>query len=98
MKRLLILPGILLAGAAAYGILSGKQGEPMRRLSAKMRERMKSHMGRMMEKMPEDSPPRLVMTTLPRLEEQNDQILALLREQNALLRDLSAKRDQVSRF
>ena len=67
----------------------------MTRLAAKMRERLKSHMGRMMEEMPEDSPPRLVMSTLPRLAEQNDQNLALLREQNALLRELSSKREPV---
>ncbi len=56
-----------------------------------MRERLHSHMGRMLEKMPEDSPPRLVLSTLPRLAEQNEQILALLREQNALMRELGAK-------
>ena len=49
----------------------------------------------MMEEMPEDSPPRLVMSTLPRLAEQNDEILALLREQNALMRELGAKRQPV---
>ena len=41
---------------------------------------------RMMERMPPDSPPRLVMSILPRLREQNDEIVALLREQNELLR------------
>jgi hypothetical protein len=46
-----------------------------------------------LESMPEDSPPRLVVSTLPRLAEQNDQILALLREQNALMRELGAKRE-----
>ncbi len=41
---------------------------------------------RMMERMPPDSPPKLVMSILPRLREQNDEIVALLREQNELLR------------
>lgn len=43
-------------------------------------------MERMMERMPPDSPPKLVMSILPRLREQNDEIVALLREQNELLR------------
>lgn len=49
-------------------------------------------MKRMMGMMPEDSPPRLVMSILPRLREQNDQILNLLKEQSDLLRQVSAKR------
>ena len=93
MKRLMLVSGILVGGAVASRILSEKQREPMTRVATKMRERLKSHMGRMMEKMPEDSPPRLVMSTLPRLAEQNDQILMLLREQNALMRELGAKRE-----
>jgi len=41
---------------------------------------------RMLERMPPDSPPKLVRSILPRLREQNDEIVALLREQNELLR------------
>jgi hypothetical protein len=41
---------------------------------------------RMIEGLPPDSPPKLVMSILPRLREQNDEIIALLREQNELLR------------
>ena len=55
----------------------------------KLRRRM---MERMMRSMPEDSPPKLIMSVLPRLREQNDQILALLKEQNDLLRQLSKSR------
>ncbi len=43
-------------------------------------------MTRMMERMPENAPPKLIVSLLPRVREQNDQILALLREQNELLR------------
>jgi len=43
-------------------------------------------MTRMMEKMPEDAPPRLIVSMLPRIREQNEEILILLREQNELLR------------
>ena len=95
MKRLWLVSGILVGGAVASRILSEKRRDPMTRLAAKMREGLKSHMGRMMEEMPEDSPPRLVMSTLPRLAEQNDQILVLLREQNALMRELGSKREPV---
>lgn len=42
---------------------------------------------------PEDSPPRLVMSTVPRLAQQNDKILALLKDQNALMRELGEKRE-----
>jgi len=96
VKRLLLVSGILVGGAVASRILPEKRREPMSRFAAKVRERLKSHMGRMLEEMPEDSPPRLVMSTLPRLAEQNDQILALLREQNALMRELNAKRGELS--
>lgn len=95
MKKLLLVSGILVGGAVASRILSEKQREPMTRFAAKMRDRLKSHMRRMMEEMPEDSPPRLVMSTLPRLADQNDEILALLREQNSLMRELAAKRQAV---
>jgi hypothetical protein len=95
MKKLLFMSGILVGGAVAARVLSERQPEPMTRFATKIRERLTSHMGRMMEKMPEDSPPRLVISTLPRLAEQNDQILELLREQNALMRELSSKREPV---
>ncbi|NIQ79213.1 MAG: hypothetical protein GTN93_14220, partial [Anaerolineae bacterium] len=60
MKKLLLVSGILVGGAVASRIVSEKQREPLNRFAAKMRERVRSHMGRMMEEMPEDSPPRLV--------------------------------------
>jgi hypothetical protein len=43
-------------------------------------------MARVFEGLPSDSPPKLIMTILPRLREQNDEIIRLLREQNELLR------------
>lgn len=88
MKKLLFATGVLVGGALVTRILPEKQREPLKRLAAKARQRLHSHMGRMMEEMPENSPPRLVMSTLPRLAEQNDQILKLLQEQNTLLRKL----------
>jgi hypothetical protein len=51
-----------------------------------MTERMAKHMGRMMASLPEGAPPKLVMSVLPKLQAQNEQIMAMLREQNELLR------------
>ena len=45
-------------------------------------------MERMMERMPPDSPPKLIMSILPRLRDQNDAMIGLLREQNELLHEL----------
>jgi hypothetical protein len=95
MRKLLLLSGILVGGAVASRLMSEEQREPLNRIAGKIRERLKSHMGHMLEQMPEDSPPRLVMSTLPRLAKQNEEILALLREQNALMRELGGKREPV---
>jgi hypothetical protein len=43
-------------------------------------------MEQMMASLPEGAPTKLVMSMLPRLQTQNDQIVAMLREQNDLLR------------
>ncbi len=48
--------------------------------------RIMKRMERMMASLPEGAPPKLVMSVLPRLQAQNDQIIAMLREQNDLLR------------
>jgi hypothetical protein len=44
-------------------------------------------MEHMMASLPEGSPPKLIMSVLPRLRDQNDQMIAMLREQNELLRE-----------
>ncbi len=54
--------------------------------SAWVNKKMLDHMGRVMASLPEGAPPKLVMSVLPKLEAQNEKILALLREQNELLR------------
>lgn len=46
---------------------------------------MMKHMEKVMTGLPEDSPPKLVISILPKLRAQNDQIIALLQEQNELL-------------
>jgi hypothetical protein len=69
---------LLAVGAAILGVMAVR-----RFLLTKGRGRL---IERIMERMPSDSPPRLVMSVLPRLREQNDEIVALLREQNEVLR------------
>ncbi len=85
MKRLLAL-GIVVGVGSVVGAwrLLPSQGDRRERPSgASIAHRM---MARMMERLPEDSPPKLIMSILPRLREQNDEIIALLREHNELLR------------
>ncbi len=56
----------------------------------RLQESLSSVPGAMMEHcmdmMPEDSPPKVMMSTMRRLEEQNDELAKLLRRQNKLLR------------
>jgi hypothetical protein len=82
MRRLLAL-GIFVVGGmiAARRFLPSEERVPDRGLT--LRQRL---MARMIEGLPADSPPKLVMSILPRLREQNDEIITLLREQNELLR------------
>ncbi len=43
-------------------------------------------MEKCMDAMPEDSPPKVMTSGIRRMQEQNDELVALLREQNKLLR------------
>ncbi len=84
MNRLIAL------GVAAAGVVIALRCLPRKsrhRLNAATRRWMTKRMKRMMARLPDDAPPRLVMTILPRLRAQNDQIIALLQEQNGLLRE-----------
>lgn len=79
---------VVIAGAAGFlGYKFSRQPGPRVSHFTGMRNKM---MKRMMASMPEDSPPKLVMSILPRLQAQNEEILALLKEQNDLLRRLGA--------
>lgn len=53
---------------------------------ARLRENISSAPSAMMEMMPEGSPPKVMMSTMRRLEEQSDEVARLLRAQNKLLR------------
>lgn len=57
------------------------------RLTSVIKHRINERLEHMMAELPEGSPPKLVLAVLPRLQAQNDQIIAMLREQNELLRD-----------
>ncbi len=86
MKKTLIALGlgaVALGGVIAFRYLPqesrGRFGEAVGRRLAKRMEHM-------MASLPEGAPPKLVMSVLPRLQAQNDEIIAMLRDQNELLR------------
>lgn len=84
MRRSIALGMTVLGGAIALRAISPAR---RRRATTAMRRRMLQRMEQMMASLPEDSPPKLVMSVLPRVRDQNEQIIALLREQNELLRE-----------
>ncbi len=55
------------------------------RLTSVIKHRISEHFEHMIAELPEGFPPKLVMSVLPKLQAQNDQIIAMLREQNELL-------------
>ena len=82
MKRLIAFGVIVVGGVIALQALArAKRGQ----LTATLRGGMLKRMERMMASLPEGSPPKLVMSILPQLRDQNDQIIKMLREQNELL-------------
>ena len=84
MRRLVPVAAVIVGGVitARWLLTSGEHGQE-RQPGATMIGRM---MRRMMERLPADSPPKLIMSILPELRKQNHEIIALLREQNELLR------------
>lgn len=81
MKTLFALGVAAVGGAIAFRYL------PHRDLTAPVRRRMIEGMEHMMASLPEGAPPKLIMSVLPKLQAQNEQIIAMLREQNDLLRE-----------
>ncbi len=80
MKRLLLLIAILFGGTIVIRrLFTAERREGLSRLPATFMERC-------MEHMPEDSPPKAMMSGLRRIQEQNEELVALVREQNDLLR------------
>ncbi len=81
MKRLLLLTAIVFGAVfVARRLLTAERREGLSRLPGTL-------MDRCMELMPEDSPPKVMTSGMRRMQEQNEELLALLREQNDLLRE-----------
>ena len=83
MKPLTALGLVAVGGVIAFQCLPT---EVRGRLTARVKDRMTKKMERMMASLPENAPPKLIMSVLPKLQAQNEQIIAMLREQNELLR------------
>jgi hypothetical protein len=84
MNRFIALGVAVVGGVIAFRSLSRA---PRRGVGSVLSHRMLQHMEHIMASLPDNSPPKLVMSVLPRLRDQNDQIIAMLQEQNALLRE-----------
>ena len=84
MKPIIAATLATAGGVIAFRCLPSKVRN---RLTAKASHRMLMGMQRMMASLPEDAPPRLIVSILPKLQAQNEQIITMLREQNALLRE-----------
>lgn len=81
--------GIVLGVAVVGGAIAYRFVPPgwRARLTSAVKRRISEHMEQMMAGLPEGSPPKLVMSVLPELQAQNDRIIAILQEQNELLRE-----------
>ena len=87
MKPLTVLGLATVGGVMAFRCLPTELRE---RATARVRRRMTEGMERMMEALPENAPPKVIMSILPKLQAQNDQIIAMMRQQNELLRSSGA--------
>ncbi len=88
MRRVLLLTAIVFGGVfVARLLLTDERRERLSQRRERMMEQMRERMSSMIESMPEDSPPKVIMSGIRRMQEQNDELLALLREQNNLLRE-----------
>jgi len=86
MNKTIALGSAALAGVVIFQFLSP---ERRGRLGAGARRQLTKRMEHVMSVLPEHSPPRLIMSILPKLREQNEEIITMLQEQNALLREQS---------
>ena len=88
MNKLIALGVVTLGGVIAFRSLP-RELRP--RPAAAVRRWMAKHMEQMMLSLPANAPPKLIMSILPKLEAQNEEIIAMLREQNELLRQLQQR-------
>jgi hypothetical protein len=81
MKKSLLLMTVLLGSVAAL-----RRAERRAQLLGSLSQMPVSMMERCMKSLPENSPRKMMMSGLSRIEEQNEELLALSREQKELLR------------
>ena len=80
MTRVLLWIAVLFGGVMVMRrLLTAERREGISRLPGTLMESC-------MEHMPEDSPPKVMLSGIRRMQEQNEEVLALLREQNDLIR------------
>lgn len=84
MNRVIVLGAAVIGGWIAFRDLSTSTRS---RLSAAFSRRMLRHMEQLMASLPGSPPPKLVTSVLPHLRDQNDQIIVMPQEQNALLNE-----------
>ena len=85
--KLVALGAVTLGGVIAIRLLPKRSRQRTTRAAGDwISKKMIDHMGRVMASLPESAPPKLVVSLLPKLQAQNEQIIAMLREQNELLR------------
>ncbi len=84
MKMPIVLAVVGVAGVIAFRCLPRAVRS---RLSLTIKHRINQHCEHMIAGFPDSSPPKLVMSILPKLQAQNDQIIAMLKEQNEILRN-----------
>ncbi len=90
MSRLVALGVATVASVIAFQCLRRQSHhQPASTVGDWITKRMAKHMDHMMASLPEGAPPKLVVSVLPKLQAQNEQIIAMLREQNELLRTSS---------
>ena len=85
MKKLVFLMAVVLSTAVV--VRRRVPSERRTQLRESLTQMPMTMMERCMEMMPEDSPPMVMMAGLRRIQEQNEELLALQREQNELLRE-----------
>ena len=84
MKKLFFLMAVVLGTAVVVRrLVPSERRTQLRESLAQMPMTM---MERCMEIMPEDSPPKVMMSAMRRFEEQNDELLGLIREHNKLMK------------
>ena len=95
MKKMFFLMAVVLGTAVVVRRLVPAERrtqlrESLAQMPMTMMERcmeiMPEMMERCMEIMPEDSPPKVMMSAMRRFEEQNDELLGLIREHNKLMK------------